>query len=43
MENDILRMQLQASAAGFPELGCNAGLAVPCRELDRIVSYGLQA
>ena len=44
MENDILRMQLQAFAAGYPEeLGGNEGLVVPNRELDRIVPYGPQA
>lgn len=40
MENDVLRMQLQAFAAGYPELAGNGGLVVPNGDLDWIVPYG---
>ncbi|WP_240233636.1 hypothetical protein [Devosia lacusdianchii] len=42
VENDLLRMKLQAFAAGYPlEMGdCNLGLWAPS-ELDLIVPYGL--
>lgn len=44
MENAILRMQLQAFAAGYPEeLGRNEGMVVLYSELDRIVPYGSRA
>lgn len=39
VENDILRMQLQAFAAGYPELACNSGFMMPDSDLDRIVPY----
>ena len=40
MENDLLRMKLQAFAAGYPDElgGRNDGLSVPS-EMDRIVPY----
>ena len=41
MENDLLRMKLQAFVAGYPDEldGHNDGLSVPS-EMDRIVPYG---
>jgi hypothetical protein len=39
VENDILRMQLQAFAAGYPELAGNSGLMMPNSDLDTIVPY----
>ena len=39
MENDILRMQLQAFASGYPELAGNGGFMMPDSDLDRIVPY----
>lgn len=40
MENDILRMQLQAFAAGYLDFDGNGGLMVPSSDMDRIEPYG---
>lgn len=40
MENDLLRMKLQAFAVDYPELAGNAGLWVPPEsDLDRLIPY----